>query len=100
MARKILFALLLTAAPAFAVQTSHWNHTSEADFKKGTMHNVVATNLGDVKLSRAVKTVLEEDAKVSAVYAMVEAKDGSIYAATGPHGLLMRVKDEKATPVA
>ena len=56
MTRTILFALLLSASPVLAVQTSHWNHTSEADFKKGGMHNVVATNLGEVKLSRAVKT--------------------------------------------
>jgi hypothetical protein len=100
MARKLLFALLLLTSPAFAVQTSHWNHAGEADFKKGTMHNVVATNLGDVKLSRAMKTILEEDAKVSAVYAMVEGPDGTIYAATGPHGVLLKVTGEKAAPVA
>src|SRR5438445_10449159 len=98
MFRKLIVpVLVLMSVPALAVQTSHWTHTNEADFKKGTMHNVVATNLGDVKLSRAVKTILEEDARVSAVYAMVEAADGSIYAATGPHGVLLRVKDGKAT---
>jgi hypothetical protein len=41
------------------VNTSHWVHTNEADFKKGTFRNVVATNLGDLKLSRAVKTIVE-----------------------------------------
>ena len=100
MLQKTLLILLLIATPVWAVQTSHWNHTGEADFKKGTMHNVVATNLGDVKLSRAVKTILEENAKVSAVYAMVEAGDGTIYAATGPHGVLLKVKDDKAAPIA
>ena len=100
MFKKILTIALLWPMSVQAVQTSHWNHTGEADFKKGSMHNVVATNLGDVKLSRAVKTILEEDAKVSAVYAMVEAADGTIYAATGPHGVLLKVKGDKATPVA
>ena len=100
MLQKIFLIFLTFATPASAVQTSHWNHNGEADFKKGTMHNVVATNLGDVKLSRAVKTILEEDAKVSAVYAMVEAADGTIYAATGPHGVLLKVKDDKAAPIA
>ena len=100
MLQKTLLILLLIATPVWAVQTSHWNHTGEADFKKGTMHNVVATNLGDVKLSRAVKTILEENAKVSAVYAMVEAADGTIYAATGPHGVLLKVKDDKAVAIA
>ena len=47
--------------------TGNESHTNEADFKNGTFQNVVATNLGDLKLSRAVKTVLEQDAKVSAV---------------------------------
>ena len=59
---RIITPLLLTlavAVPAFAVQTSHWTHTNEADFKNGTMQNVVATNLGDLKLSRATKTLLE-----------------------------------------
>ena len=43
---------LLLSSPALAVGTSHFVHTSEADFKNGTMQNVVATNLGDLKLSR------------------------------------------------
>ena len=45
---RILTALSLTCAlsvPALAVQTSHWTHTNEADFKNGTMQNIVATNL-------------------------------------------------------
>src|SRR5437016_1249573 len=100
MFRRMMMLAALWAGPAMAVQTSHWNHTNEAEFKKGTMHNVVATNLGEVKLSRAVKMILEENAKVSAVYAMVEGPDGAIYAATGPHGVLLRVKDDHATPVA
>jgi WD40 repeat protein len=100
MRRITALLVILLASPALAVQTSHWTHNSEADFQKGTMHNVVATNLGDVKLSRAVKTILEEDAKVSAVYAMVEAADGTLYAATGPHGVLLKVKGDKASPVA
>jgi hypothetical protein len=99
MRRSIAVIILFLTLPVLAVQTSHWTHNTEADFHKGTMHNVVATNLGDVKLSRAVKTILEEDAKVSAVYAMVEAADGTIYAATGPHGVLLKVKDNKASPV-
>ena len=64
MFRKLIVpVLVLMSLPALAVQTSHWTHTNEADFKKGTMHNVVATNFGDVKLSRAVKTIMEEDAR-------------------------------------
>jgi sugar lactone lactonase YvrE len=97
---NLIAVYLLVASPALAVQTSHWTASGETDFKKGTMHNVVATNLGDLKLSRDVKTLIEENPLVSAVYAMVEAGDGTIYAATGPHGVLLRIKDGKAQTVA
>lgn len=77
--------------------TAHWTHTSEADFKKGAFHNVVATSLGDLKLSRAVKTLLEQDPRVTAVYAMAEAPDGTIYAATGPQGIILQLKGDAVT---
>src|SRR5688572_24244791 len=91
------FALFLTTCSVFAGGTSHFSHTSEADFKNGTMQNVVATNLGDLKLSRAIKTLLEQDPKVSSVYALVEAPDGTIYAGTGPQGVVLKIKDDKVT---
>ncbi len=95
-------ALVLGLATAWsaAVGTSNWFHTSDADWKPGTFENVVATNLGDLKLSRAVKTLLEQDPKVSSVNALAEGKDGSIYAGTGPHGVLLRVKGEEVTTLA
>src|SRR5688572_20812609 len=79
-------------APTRAVGTSNWTHSSEADFNQGTFDNVVATNLGDLKLSRAVKTLLEQDARISSVSALAEGPDGSVYAGTGPNGLLLRIK--------
>src|ERR1700704_2828853 len=93
----LVLALVAVAVPLWAVQTSHWTHTSEADFKNGTMQNVVATNLGDLKLSRAVKTILESDSKVSSVYALVEAAAGAIYAGTGPQGVVLKVVDDKVS---
>src|SRR6476646_1878936 len=96
-------AVLLAAAlavPALAVGTSNWSQTNEADFKHGTFDNVVATNLGDLKLSRAVKTLLEQDPQVSAVNAMAEAPDGAVYAGTGPRGILLRAKGETVEKVA
>src|SRR5215203_1314979 len=102
MRKKVIASLLsLALAPfALAVGTSHWSHTTEADFKAGTFDNVVATNLGDLKLSRATRTLLSQDARVSAVYAMAETPDGSIYAATGPQGALLRVNGEKVETAA
>src|SRR5947207_15456862 len=96
--RYLVFsAIALLPVSLLAVTTSHWVHTNEADFKNGTFQNVVATNLGDLKLSRAVKTLLEQDAKVSAVYAMVEAPDGTIYAGTGPQGVVMKIVGDKVS---
>jgi WD40 repeat protein len=89
----------LLTSTAFAVSTSHWTHTTEADFKKGSFHNVVATNLGDLKLSRAVKALLDQDPKVSSVYCLAESPDHTIYAGTGPQGALLQIKDDKVTTV-
>src|SRR2546421_5793024 len=98
--RIACFVVLFLAGQVSAVGTQHWVHTTEADFKLGKFQNVVATNLGDVKLSRAVKTLLEQDANVSAVYALAEAPDGTIYAGTGPQGVLLSVKDDKVATAA
>ncbi len=95
-----LTALLLSAAPVLGVRTAHWTQTTEADFKAGTFHNTVATNLGDVELSRQVKTLLRQNPKVSAVYALAEMPDGTIYAATGPQGVLLQYKDGKVSEAA
>jgi hypothetical protein len=93
-------AAVVVGGTALAVGTSNWSHTTEADFKNGTFDNVVATNLGDLKLSRAVKTLLEQDPQVSAVNAMAEGPDGAVYAGTGPRGILMRAKGETVEKVA
>lgn len=100
MKRIISLLIFSLAVPSWAVTASHWMHTSEADFKPGTFHNVVATNLGDLKLSRAVKTLLEQDPKIGAVYALAETSDGTIYAGTGPQGVLLQIKGDKVSTVA
>ena len=100
--RALISVLLIISVPstALAVGTSHWTHTSAADFKAGTFKDVVATNLGDLRLSRAVKSLLGQDARVSAVYAMTQAPDGTVYAATGPEGVLLRINGDKIDTAA
>jgi hypothetical protein len=99
---KVYSALLvcLLASPVLAVSTSHWVDQNEADFKTGTLHNVVVTNLGDVKLSRAVQTIQDQNPDVTTVNALAEGPDGTIYAGTGPKGLLLAVKNDKVTTLA
>jgi WD40 repeat protein len=97
--KRLVILLVLIAAPALAAGTSHWVQQNESDFKTGKFHDVVATNLGDLKLSRAVRNLLDEDEKVEAVYALAEAKDGTVYVGTGPKGVLLKVAGDKVTPV-
>jgi len=89
--------MLAVGLPALAVSTSHWAQQNQADFKGGTLKNVVATNLGELKLSRAVKTLLDEDPRISMVTSMCQAKDGSIFVGTGPQGVIMQVKGDGVT---
>src|SRR5688572_15849635 len=89
-----------SARMSYGVGTSNWTHTAESDFKSGTFDNVVATNLGDLKLSRAVRMLLQQNPKVSSVNAMVQAPDGTIYAGTGPHGQLLKISGEQVTELA
>ncbi len=98
-----LIAILTTcllAASAWAVSTSFWTQTSETDFNTGTLENVVASNLGELKLSRAVKVLLEQDPSISSVNALAEATDGTVYAGTGPKGVLLSIKGETVTSLA
>ncbi len=92
-----VLVLCLAGLSAKAVTTSYWTQATEADFKTGTFENVVATNLGELKLSRAVKTLLEQDPRISTVNKLIEAPDGTIYAGTGPNAALLQIKDQKVS---
>ncbi len=96
---KLISLLLLcfASASAQAVTTSYWSQSTEADFKAGTFDSVVATNLGELKLSRAVKTLLEQDPRISTVNKLIEAPDGTIYAGTGPNAALIQIKEQKVS---
>lgn len=93
--RSAILLLGVLTSPLMAAGPSLWTQTSEADFRAGTFVNVVATNLGDLKLSRATKTLLEQDPRVSSVYALAQTPDGTIYAGTGPQGIVLKIKDDK-----
>src|SRR5688572_7828911 len=100
---KKLMSLSVCAAmvaTSLGVTTSNWTPTAESDFKSGTFDNVVATNLGDLKLSRAVRMLLQQNPRVSSVNSMVQAADGTIYAGTGPHGLLLKIVKDEVTELA
>jgi len=90
----------MVAGPALAVTTSHFVSGNKTDFTAGKLRNVVVTNLGDVKLSRAVEIIKQDDADVTAINALAEGPDGVIYAGTSPKGILLAVKDGKSSKLA
>ena len=47
-----------------------------------------------------MKTLLEQDPRISSVNALAEGPDGTIYAGTGPQGVLLEIKDQKVSTVA
>jgi hypothetical protein len=96
----VALCAIFCLSPARAVTTSHWVHANEADFNAGTMDDVVVTNQGDLKLSRDITDVEQEDPNITTVNALAQTPDGVIYAGTGPKGILLAVKDSKATTVA
>ena len=97
---RAIAVLIAAIAPlALGVTTGRWTQTTEADFKTGTLHQVVASGTGELHLSRAVTTLLDQDPRFSLVSALAEAPDGSLYLGTGPNGLLLKWKDGKAQDV-
>jgi hypothetical protein len=94
---SIALVAAIFVGSALAVSTSHWTQSSEADFKAGTFKQTVATSLGQVKLARAVTSIMGDNPHVSAVYALAEMPDGTIYTGTGPEGLLIKIKGKTVT---
>jgi hypothetical protein len=91
---------LLSSATTIAVQTSYWTHTSADDFKQGTLDRVVATSHGELRLARKVDFLLGDDPRISAIYALAETPDGTLYAGTGPQGVLLSLKGGKLETAA
>lgn len=79
-----------------AAGTSNWTHTSEADFA-GKMESVVASSLGELRLSRDTQKLIEQDARFDVVYSVKQLPDGSVVLGTGPSGLVMKLSDGKLT---
>ncbi|MGN6504853.1 MAG: hypothetical protein ACTHM6_04755 [Tepidisphaeraceae bacterium] len=94
-------ALVLSAvAPAWAVKTQYWTQTTADDFNKGTLTNLVATNHGQLRLSRDVDALLPKDKHVDAIQALAEAPDGGIVFSAFPDGEVLKLKDGKLQSLA
>jgi len=91
----LVLAVALAAAAAVAAGTQVFVETNEEDFAAGRSEGVVWTNLGTLRLGRALDTLLAETDGVDYVADLAEAPDGSIYAVTGGAGRVYRLKDGK-----
>jgi len=83
--------VLGVASVAQAIQPGTWTHSTEADFEPGETRGTVVSNLGAVRLARAVtpRATTAEDDATSILYD-VQRIDGVWYAAGGPTASLLR----------
>jgi hypothetical protein len=87
----------LAMAPALlASGTATWEMTSYADFIKGKFEGVSLSREGRLSLAPKIDTVFSSDQPV--IWAVAQASDGSLYAATGHRGRIYRIdKSGKST---
>jgi len=95
----IFAAAWLLALSAAAIQPKRWTHTAEADFAPGEVDGTVITNLGDVKLAAATRTLDALPDGVTILYD-IEVVAGVTYLAAGPEGKVLKVVDETVEEVA
>jgi len=85
--------VLACAWPAHAVKTNIWRHDQAEDFEKGTFEQTVATSLGQITLARTTTVLLSENDQADYINALAQAPSGTIYAATGPNGVIYKLTD-------
>ena len=95
-----LLSVLLAVGPAWAVKPANWTHEQPKDFSTGDAKNVVVSSQGEVMLGREAKLLQDAEKDADAVNALAQAEDGSIYAATGPNGVIYRIEGEDVTKFA
>ena len=83
-------ALCAALAPAaFASGTATWELNSYADFIRGRFNGLSLSREGRLSLSPKVDTLFTSDQPV--IWALAQAPDGALYAATGHRGRLYRI---------
>lgn len=85
-----LVALAACLAPSvFSSGTTAWEMNSYADFVRGRFDGISLSREGRLSLAPKVETVFSSDQPV--IWAVAEAPDGVLYAATGHHGRVYRI---------
>jgi hypothetical protein len=85
-----LVVLAACLAPSvFSSGTTAWEMTSYSDFVRGRFDGISLSREGRLSLAPKIDTVFTSDQPV--IWAVAEAPDGSLYAATGHHGRVYRI---------
>ncbi len=84
-----LAALLLISVPAAAVETRTWQHSSQADFEKGTLKQLSLRSDGRLFLAPAAREI--SDASQPYFWALAVDGKGSLYAGGGGPGSKARL---------
>ena len=90
--RMLLAAALcaVLAPTAFASGTATWELNSYADFIRGRFNGLSLSREGRLSLSPKIDTLFTSDQPV--IWAVAQAPDGAIYAATGHRGRLYKIE--------
>lgn len=100
--RTILLAIVAAAALAphtALAQTRSWVHSATSGFPDGEKKSLIITSGGDMRLARAIKTLIKDDGKTSIVSALAEAPDGTLYVGTSLPGRILALKPNTTEPV-
>ena len=87
-------ALLALSSAALGVHVQSWTHQKQPDFVDGQFENVVIDNFGELALGREVRPV-ELAGKADFINCFAQTADGTVYAATSPHGAVYKIQDGK-----
>lgn len=77
----------------FAVTAKFWKQTTNSDFNKGNINNVIISNEYKIKLAPKTETINGIDA--SYVWSMAKNKSGDVYIGTGNPGVLYKITEQK-----
>ena len=93
---RLCWALaLLVPCAAMASSTTVWEMGSWSDFIRGRFQGVSLSREGRLSLAPQVETVFNSDQPV--IWAVAEAPDGTLYAATGNRGRVYRISRDGAS---
>jgi len=92
-AMAVIAMAVACAAPAHAQAAKKWVAASEGDFAAGKSGNLAITSIGELRLGRQLDTL--SDKAGDHVWAMAIGPDGTVYAATGSSGEILKIAGGK-----